>query len=192
MGRIRNKLERAARRATQRLIGRAGEVAGLPDTYVAVEPSMPSTDTLLSQIEELKRHKREFFDLIERIEAQRDEWKEMFKRDAAQHLQALGILEIALKAERVRIARLLVYLNKLRDKEGLDPIKTPKHLDTELGLEAPPVNTVKERVQEIRELFQMGDADSVRKRAGKPRPADIDAKAERDKLCAGHDEDPAA
>ena len=147
-------------------------------------------DALRRRAEMLERHKREFFCLIESIERQRDEWRDIHHESVGQYHAALAVLERELKRERVRIARLLVHTNSLRKEKGLEPIETPKQLDRSLGVDADPVGLASQYQQAMDELRRQGSAPFRRRRAAAgqdpDRPADIAGAPERDRLAGEH------
>lgn len=148
---------------------------------------------LKNRVALLERHKAEFFDVIERIERQRDEWRDIHKESVGKYHVALEMLERELRRERVRNAKLLVHVNKLREDKKLDPIKTPRHLDRELGLDADPVGLAKQYDEAVTLLLKEGAPESRRQRklAGEDedRPDDVDGVGERDELRRKHAEE---
>lgn len=154
-----------------------------PPSEDLLAASEKTLELLRHEVGLLTRHKNEFFDIIERIEAQRDEWRDMGKDSVGKYHTALAILERELRLERVRNAQLLVAFNKMRADRDLDPIKTPKYLDRELGIDATPVGSAKQYTAAVEELFRQGDPEArkARKMKGDPedRPEDIDGRAER-------------
>jgi hypothetical protein len=159
-----------------------------PD-WVSNDPTLPQhvlqktrpieLESLQIKCQQLQRHKDEFFDVIERIEAQRDEWRDIVKDSVGKYHTALGMLERELRLERVRTARLLVAFNTMREEKKLEPIHTPRYLDRELGIDAHPVGLAAQYQEAIDELLLRGAPDQRKKRKGAERPADIDGKAER-------------
>lgn len=137
----------------------------------------------------LERSKTAMFELVERIERQRDEWSAMHMSDSVKHVATAAVYDRELKNERVRIYHLLQTLNAYRKAEGRPVIRTPKHLDSELGIKADPVGKVIEYVEQLERLYVKGHPDFARKRGeGEDRPPDIDAVAERTELVAWLDE----
>lgn len=142
-------------------------------------------DALRSEVELLKsrlatatRHKMEFFGLIERIEKQRDEWREMFKRSAMEQMTALNIVDRALASERRKLTFLVARLNEFLEKDGkplIDESKLP--VDS-----SPPMGEYKRYAESMIRLFHAGAPEVVGRDASERRPHDIDAKQERDRL----------
>lgn len=161
-------------------------------TIQAIDDPKPPTgelQQLRDKCKSLQRHKDEFFDVIERIEAQRDEWRDIVKDSVGKYHTALGMLERELRLERVRTARLLVAFNKMREEKKQPPIKTPQYLDRELGIDANPVGLAAQYDADVKELLQKGAPDQRKKRKGADRPPDTDGKAVRDELVEMQDKD---
>lgn len=73
---------------------------------------------------------REYFDVIERIEKERDEWKEMFFTQSSEHQNAQSMLQKYLADCSGHLRAALAQLNVLRQAAELPPIATPKMLET--------------------------------------------------------------
>lgn len=116
----------------------------------------------------LRRKCEEYFHLIERLEKQREEWKEMYKVQSVEHQRGQALLEHALENTRLAARKLIATVNHYYIKDGRSPIKTPKDLE-EL---APPSGTA----DEYREQMKTLDSQV---------PEQIDAKAERDRIDQG-------
>jgi sugar-specific transcriptional regulator TrmB len=144
------------------------------------------TDALRSEVEQLKsylstatRHKQEFFGLIERIEQQRDEWREMFKRSSMEQLTALNMVDRALSSERRKLAAVVKLLNEYLEKDG-KPLLDESQLPSEC---TPPAGEYKQYAKSMMELFTAGVPESVGRAMGVHRPEDIDGRAEREKIA---------
>lgn len=134
----------------------------------------------------LERHKAEFFDLIVRMERQRDEWRDIHRDSTGKYHEGLLMMESALRTERVRNARLLVRLNAYREAEGKEPITTPRYLDRELGVDATPIGRAKQYAEDVATLEREGNAEHRKRRQGADRPEDIDGAAARSELAERH------
>jgi len=141
----------------------------------ALSQQLGNSDQLLR---EALRHKQEFFGLIERIEKQRDEWREMFKRAAMEQMTALNIVERALSRERRRNAFLVKKLNEYLEKDGKEPIDE-KRLSEE---SAPPAGEYKRYAESMMRLFCEGIPEVSGRDTSSPRPVDIDGVSERDAI----------
>lgn len=124
------------------------------------------------------RHRQEFFGLIERIEKQRDEWREMFKRSAMEQMTALNIVDRALARERRRNAFLVKKLNEYLEKDGKEPIDE-KRLSEEAS---PPAGEYKRYAESMMQLFRDGVPEVSGRDASGSRPSDIDGVSERDAI----------
>jgi hypothetical protein len=124
------------------------------------------------------RHKAEFFELIERIEKQRDEWREMFERSAMEQLTALNMVDRALATERRKLSFVVKRLNEYLEKDGKKPIDEGK-LSTD---STPPAGEYKRYAESMKMLFVSGIHEVCGRNPQETRPVDIDALAEREKL----------
>lgn len=88
----------------------------------------------------------DYFALLERLEKQRDEWKDMWFTQLGQHQEAQSMLESALLQTRQFLARAISELNVLRKEKSLPPIQ--KLLD----LQAPPLGTAKAYAERMKRL----------------------------------------
>ena len=90
-------------------------------------------------LELAERKCREYFDVIERIERERNGWIEMYRTQVAEHLTAQSILERELMATRQTAQRAILMLNVLRKEKKLEPIQGTKSL---LPYDSEPVGLV--------------------------------------------------
>lgn len=127
-------------------------------------------DQFVTEDELTRLHRRcgEYFKIIEAIEKERNEWIEMWRTQAGEHLTAQAMLERSLAATRQTAARAIVMLNKMRKAAKLEPILKPDGLESYDG---EPVGLAEDYA--VRML-------SLRKKLGAP----IDAKAARDVVDA--------
>lgn len=103
---------------------------------------------ILAENEKLMSRTAAYFVALQKMEKQRDEWREMFYEQAAAHAVAQGILEKGIVRTRQAAGKLLVEVNKLRAKEGLSGIKL-KDLSEDDGL---PLGQVAKYVKMINDL----------------------------------------
>lgn len=73
---------------------------------------------------------REYFDVIERIEKERDEWKEMFFTQSSEHQNAQSMLQKYLADCSGHLRAALGQLNFFRQAADLAPVAHPKMLET--------------------------------------------------------------
>lgn len=90
-------------------------------------------DTRLSEaLDRLKtseRINREYFDVIERIERERDQWKDMFFTQASEHQNAQAMLQKMLTDCSNNLRGALSQLNFFRSGAKLEPVMTPQMLE---------------------------------------------------------------
>lgn len=126
------------------------------------EPELPEiaeieVDAKLAELEKevaLLQHRlkveerigREYFDVIERIEKERDEWKEMFFTQASEHQNAQSILQKYLADCSGHLRAALSQLNFFRKAAELAPVANPKMLD------ALPTDVPEQYGEKIREM----------------------------------------
>ena len=131
------------------------------------------------------RHKLEYFDLVVRLEKQRDEWVEIARSSAQQYHAGLSMLEHQLERERVGLKSAVEELNRIRVESGKPAFK---HISELPNFSDPPSGESKRYAEAIFELFRGGDPEAILervKRGEKPeRPANINAVADRDALQA--------
>jgi hypothetical protein len=119
----------------------------------------------------LQREQRkcaEYFDVIVRIEHERNGWIDMYRTQVSEHLTAQGMLEKSLVSARQMAARAVKMLNKMREDAGLEAITA------ETGLKAydgEPVGIAEKYAARMKELHSS-------------MPAVIDGEAERQKIRA--------
>lgn len=77
----------------------------------------------------LSRINAEYFSVIERIEAERDEWKEMFFEQSRQHLAAQAMLSRQLGEARQQLRAAVQQLNVYRQCAEHEPVREPAGLD---------------------------------------------------------------
>jgi hypothetical protein len=117
-------------------------------------------------LEQAERRALEYFDVIERIERERNGWIEMYREQVAEHLTAQSMLEHEVIALRRTATRAILMLNEQRKEAGLVPISGPDDLVPYTG---EPVGTMERYAARMLEL---------REQAAAP----IDGLAERDAI----------
>jgi hypothetical protein len=132
-------------------------------------------DRVEDELSTVRRHKQEFFSLIERMEKQRDEWKEMFKRSSMQQMNALGMMESAIGRERRKLAYVIEKLNKYLAADGKPEIAAGFGLPDDH-----PVGESKRFVDFLEKLYREGVPEMFDRAPGVSRPAEIDGVRERD------------
>lgn len=104
------------------------------DSVDFLEPRVEEfVDTRLSEaLDRLKtseRINREYFDVIERIERERDQWKDMFFTQASEHQNAQAMLQKMLTDCSNNLRGALSQLNFFRSGAKLEPVMTPQMLE---------------------------------------------------------------
>ena len=94
-----------------------------------VDDGPTEVETLRREIADLQRRNREYFDVIERIEKQRDEWKAMFFTQSAQHQVAQEMLQRRARQIYEKFAVAVRHLNEFLKQSGHAPVETQKALD---------------------------------------------------------------
>ncbi len=162
-------LRQAARRvvsAGQALRGREADVdeenhrlrAALDDLEAKVDRVHRETK---AETEMWKRKADDYFGLIESMEQQRDKWKEMWKTQSSEHMNAQAYLEAAGEVLKREISALLKMVNEVRKEKGQPALALPlatskKDVAVEYGkqlakayAEAPPEIDMRKKRDEI-------------------------------------------
>lgn len=82
-----------------------------------------------NETEQLRRRCDAFFTVIERIEKERDALWEMYRIDTSEHLNAQAMMERAVMNLRSQLGRAVGMLNRMRQAQNLQPIKSPTDLE---------------------------------------------------------------
>lgn len=90
-----------------------------PPASVLIDNEIERIKRLLA---DLRRRNLEYFDVIERIERERDGWKERFFTQSSQHQTAQAMLERRGGALARQVTTLLAAINKMRKEVGDEPI----------------------------------------------------------------------
>ena len=115
-------------------IGKAKEIARAlledVDPVQIPEPEAPSQESVLleeaqDRLKTLERINREYFEVIEKIEKERDQWKDMFFQQSAEHQTAQAMLQKMLADCAANLRAAIVQLNFFRKGAELGPVVTP-------------------------------------------------------------------
>lgn len=101
------------------------------------------------ELTKTRRQRDEYFGIIERIEKERNEWINMWREQASQHLTAQSMLERELASSRQVGARAIRMLNEMLKKQKLDPIDRPDKL---LPYDGEPVGIAERYALRMKEL----------------------------------------
>jgi len=132
-------------RAKSIAVAAAREVLELLDTSSVDEPQVDHS----FEAERQRRRADEYLVVIQSLERQRDEWKEMFHKQARAHVTAQAMLEKVLIRTRQVAARAIIQLNTLRKEKDLKPVESPQDLSPYDG---EPVGLAKSYAKEMKEL----------------------------------------
>lgn len=123
-------------------------------------------ETLKEQLSIEKRKSGQYFELIERIERQRDERWGMFLEHSVEHQRAQATLEDSIMMLRTLLGNAIMEINGYRKKENKELVVKP------IDLLAEPIGTADEFARKMRVL---------RESVSDP----IDGKKERDLIASG-------
>lgn len=84
---------------------------------------------LQHRVATLERISAEYFEVIERIERERDQWKDMFFTQSSEHQNAQAILQKMLADLSGAFRSSMRQLNFFRAAADLDPVASPAHLE---------------------------------------------------------------
>ncbi|MCP4240243.1 MAG: hypothetical protein GY772_06740 [bacterium] len=115
-------------------------------------------------LERESRRAREYFEIIVRIEKERDGWVAMYRTQVSEHLTAQGMLERQLIATRKVAARAVKMLNAMRSEKDMSPVECEDALE---AYEGEPVGIAERYATRMKALH-----DAM--------PAAVDGAAERD------------
>jgi len=100
-----------------------------------------------------KRRSAEYFALIQKMEAQREEWKSLYQRDSQGHQAAQATLQEHVVQLRMQLVGLVQTLNVHRKEKGEEPIDLRK-----LDVKAFPVGIAEETAaRNARDLAGVGE-----------------------------------
>lgn len=123
------------------------------------------------ELEQLRRRSEQYFDVIGRIEKERNQWIVMWRDQSGEHLVAQGLLEKRLIETRQVAMRAISMLNVMRKDKDLDPIEVRGFDDLE-PYDNEPVGTAERYAERLHEL-----CDQL--------PTPIDGVAERSAIAGG-------
>jgi len=127
-----------------------------------------------TEMERLRRRCSEYFDIIERIEKERDGLWRMWRESTSEHLNAQALLERHLMSTRKQLGQAVVMLNKMRKQQSLEPVKKPAQLEP---YEGEPIGGAKAYAENMIKLCgKFSDALETAK------PSMTDGKEERQKI----------
>lgn len=118
-------------------IGKAKAVARAllesPELPSEEEAAVNPLEARLREVEErlkiMERVSDEYFEVIERIERERDQWKDMFFTQANEHQNAQAILQKMLGDSATHLRSAIKQLNVFRKGAELDPVVNPRMLE---------------------------------------------------------------
>lgn len=99
----------------------------IPDVQDASEDDREVAE-LRSRLNMFERINREYFAVIEQMEKERDQWKEMFFTQSGEHQNAQAMLQKMLLDCSGNLRAALNQLNFFRKAAELEPVKEPKML----------------------------------------------------------------
>lgn len=153
-------------------------------------PPAPKPEALDGELVDLRRQKAELFDLVVRMERQRDDWKERFFVQSQQHQNAQAALESHIMSVGTTLVAAVVMLNELRTKAELEPISTESLRD----LAAKGERVLKSSAEYGEAMRSLATRQPARDAFGqvlgfghggeKPAEAEIDGDAERKRIVA--------
>ncbi len=142
-------------------------------------------DELDRALSEAERQKGMYYALVERLQSQRDEWRETYKRAVATYHESLCTMEQEVVNLRLNLGRLASGYNALRVEHGQAPV--PSWQDVPAPT-APPVGIAREYVEAMLLAMREGEPYARKERRSErlvmeDRPSDTDGVAERDALA---------
>lgn len=102
---------------------------------------------LQQEIEFYMRRSQEYFALIAKMEAQREEWRLLYRNDSLGHQNAQTLLQEALVTSRTQLYRAIQMINAFRAEKNLAPIADEVTLERELR--AFPVGVAEETAKRL-------------------------------------------
>lgn len=148
-----------------------------PDPDPDPQPRKPSVEnrflnqfTSEDELQQLRRKNREYFEIIERVLAERDGWQRRYREHVREHLVAQQIYERNLVKARKAAGVLLNQLNALRQKHDLPPVKLQRPEDIE-PLFGAPIGEFEGQLQKhIRQLEKLDGAFDALEARGESSP----------------------
>jgi hypothetical protein len=144
------------------------------------DPRSPEERTYVEQfsneteIQRLRRRCREYFDVIERLERERDALWKMYRVECSEHANAQSLLERRLGEVRLLLGRAIAAINAMRKKEDMEPLKKPADLEP---YEGEPVGAARRYMERTVELCR-----EFPKLVEQSKPLMVDGGKERERL----------
>lgn len=108
-------------------------------TNAEIEDLREAATKLFAELDFYKRRSEAYFGLIEKIEAQREEWKLLYRRDSSGHQHAQATLQECIVQLRQQVIGALRAVNELRKEKGLAEVNLAS-----FAVNAPPVGIAEE------------------------------------------------
>jgi hypothetical protein len=86
----------------------------------------PVDDGALKELAFYKRRSQEYFALIRKMEAQREEWKSLYQRDSQGHQSAQAVLQEHIVTLRTQVVGLISMINAHRKEKNEPPFDLSK------------------------------------------------------------------
>lgn len=120
------------RSALKRAVDAAGELLETPalPEVSEVEFEAREIDRLRERLKVIERINREYFEVIEAIERERDEWKRMLFEQTSEHQNAQAMLQKALSDCSQNLRAAIRQLDWFRKAADLEPVQSPAILQT--------------------------------------------------------------
>lgn len=125
---LRNALIKAAVDAANNML-ESPELPNLPEVDEAAERREGEIEALRERVKTVERINREYFDVIEAIERERDQWKGMLFEQSSEHQNAQALLQKALSDCSHNLRAAIRQLDWFRRAADLEPIQTPAMLE---------------------------------------------------------------
>jgi hypothetical protein len=92
------------------------------DNDVEIEQLQAEVRVLRQERDDERRQKEDLFDLVVRMEKQRDEWRARFMEQWHQHQNAQSLLEQHIQTVGTTLVRAVDIANEVRKAAGLEPL----------------------------------------------------------------------
>jgi DNA repair ATPase RecN len=102
----------------------------LPTGHDVLEQREAEISVLLERLKVAERINREYFEVIEAIERERDEWKAMLFEQSSEHQNAQSLLQKGISDSVHHLRAAIKQLDWFRKAADLEPIETPAMLGT--------------------------------------------------------------
>lgn len=106
------------------------EAEGLPSHEEALESSLSRLEGKLGNYERLVRQNAEYYDLVDSLCKQRDQWKEMFHKQSVENAAAQSFMNEQLEKASSIIARVVHLMNAERERAKRPLFQLDHKLDT--------------------------------------------------------------